>query len=76
MEQNAPWGQRRDDLRFALLSLVLMKAHGFTHATGREFIVDDFLLNIDAVELPPMADDLEARFSLYVAGQNTKYDVH
>lgn len=45
LEAVDPWGQRRDDWRFALLAATVMNAAGLRKVDGRIFNEQDFLID-------------------------------
>jgi hypothetical protein len=79
LETIAPFGQRRDDLRFAGLAQVLVAALGGTKADGTRFTASDFLARLDegAPALAPAraqtVAEMEARIATWVGGHNARW---
>ena len=77
LEDIEPWGQRREDWRFAQLCSVIAKGLGITKADGKtSFKIEDFLLDsvLEPMEAAPAkqqsADQIEAMFRMAVAANN------
>ena len=78
LEDIEPWGQRRDDWRFAVLSSVVAKGAGITKADGKtQFTAADFLLDtlLEPMETAPTkqpqsTEQIESMFRMAVAANN------
>lgn len=84
LEQIDPYGERRDDYRFALLALTVAKAAGAKKDDGQALTVRDFLVRFDAPvtqagDAGPAGDaapprqtvrDMERRLTAWMSGSN------
>lgn len=77
LEQIDPFGQKRDDLRFAMLASTIVNAQGAKKTDGTTFTAKDFLLNFEEAEptdedASPQqsADNMERMFRAAVAANN------
>lgn len=72
LERIDPWGQSREDARFAMLCSAVMNAAGAKKQNGLRFTVDDFKLKFEVKELskPQTPAQIESMFRVMVAANN------
>lgn len=73
LESIDPWGQKRDDARFAMLCSAVMNAAGARKANGERFTVSDFILKFEPKEQKQeqqTPEQIESMFRMMVAANN------
>lgn len=73
-----PWGQRREDWRFADLSANICVAMGVKKLNGTRFKTEDFLLQFDIDKEPPKPqtpEEIEKRFREIFRANNEIYRI-
>lgn len=85
LETIRPFGERRDDLRTALLAQTIVQAVGSKKADGQPYTAADFLARLDLDDrpvlppapkpLPPLRrvqspEEIEARLDMWMNGSN------
>jgi hypothetical protein len=77
LEDLDPWGQARDDYRFALLTAVVANSAGSLKKNKQPWSVEDFLLRfVEQRVVPPKpqtADQIEAMLALSVRATNKSF---
>lgn len=66
-----PIGERRADMRAALVAHVVANAH---RTRGRPFTVEDFLLRFNTSEVTQTPDTLRANLERWAKGINAQYE--
>lgn len=80
LEQIEPWGQAREDLRFAMLASAIVNAAGVKKEDGGRLAAKDFLeaLNVDrlteADSKQQTPEKIEAMFRMAVAANNAFWE--
>lgn len=71
LEKIDPFGQKREDHRFALLASVVANAAGSKKPDGKQFTSDDFMLKFkEQEEQIQSAEHIERMFRAVVAANN------
>lgn len=73
LEKIDPWGQAREDARFAMLCSAVMNAAGARKADSQRFTVEDFKLKFEVKEATTeqqTPEQIESMFRVMVAANN------
>jgi hypothetical protein len=73
LERIDPWGQAREDARFAMLASAVMNAAGARKQDNSRFTVEDFKLKFEvkeATQTQQTPEQIEAMFRMAVAANN------
>lgn len=76
LEKIDPWGQLRDDHRFAMLASTIANSQGVKKEDGTLYGPEDFLLKFEQPKPPPVQDpaSMEAMFRMAVAANNAFWE--